>query len=93
MDRLTDFFETIAEDPRIGSGHIVVYLALLSLWQTRGCPSTFEVATYEVLRFTGIRKRDTYLQRIKELADFGYIVYRPAENEHIKAEVSFKRLY
>lgn len=87
-----DFFETIGEDPRIGSGHIVVYFALLRVWEMSGKTDEFEVATYEMLRLTKIRKRDTYLLRIKELAMFGYIKYVPAENEYVKAIVVFKKL-
>ena len=87
-----DFFDTIADDPRIGANHIVVYLALLHAWQVKGCPKTMEVATYEVMRYAKLRKRDTYLMRVKDLAAFGYLVYYPAENEYIKAEVGFKKL-
>lgn len=92
MGQLDDFFDTIADDPRIGSSHIVIYLALLHAWQERGCPEIMEVATYEVMRYAKLRKRDTYLMRIKDLATFGYLTYYPAENEHVKAEVRFKKL-
>ena len=87
-----DFFETIVDDPRIGTSHIVIYLALMHTWQRKGCPLTMEVATYEMLQFTKFRKKDTYLLRIKDLATFGYIMYQPAENEYVKAEVGFKKL-
>ncbi len=88
----SDFYETIADDPRIGPGHIVVYFALLHVWLRAGTEAPFEVATYEMLQLTKIRKRDTYLTRIKDLAMFGYIKYVPAENEYVKAVVEFKRL-
>lgn len=89
---LDDFFDTIAEDPRIGTSHIVVYLALLHAWTLKGCPASMEVAAYEIMRYTKFRKRDTYLIRVKELAAFGYITYTAAENEYVKAEVGFKKL-
>lgn len=90
--QLGDFFETIADDPRIGASHIVIYLALLYIWQLKGCPETMEVAAYEIMRYTKFRKRDTYQMRIKDLAAFGYLKYIPAENGYIKAEVVFKKL-
>ncbi len=89
---LNDFFETIVDDPRIGTSHIVIYLALVHAWQMKECPQTMEVATYEMLRLTKFRKKDTYLARVKDLAIFGYIKYKPAENEFVKAEVKFKKL-
>ena len=90
--QLGDFFEIIADDPRIGTSHIVIYLALLHAWELKGCPETMEVATYEIMRYAKLRKRDTYLLRMKDLAAFGYIKYCPAQNEYVKAEVRFKRL-
>ncbi len=89
---LDDFFETIIDDPRIGTSHIVIYLSLLHLWQIKGCPQTMEVTAFEVIQYAKFRKRDTYLMRIKDLADFGYLKYLPAENEHVKAEIRFRKL-
>jgi hypothetical protein len=92
LPTLADFFETIADDARIGPAHVVVYIALMHLCAVSGGHDTFEVATYEMLRLTKILKKDTYLLRIKQLAAFGYLKYIPAENEHIKAMVAFKKL-
>lgn len=89
---LADFFETIVEDPRIGANHIVVYLALRYYSELRGHPAVLYVDSFEVMRFTKIRKRGTYLRHLKELGVFGYVKYLPAENEYLKAEIVFKRL-
>lgn len=89
---LDDFFETIVDDPRIGTTHIVIYLTLVHLWQIRGCPLTMEVSAIEVMRYAKFRKRDTYLMRIKDLSKFGYLKYLPAENEYVKGEVGFRKL-
>ncbi len=92
MGQFNEFFDTIVEDPRIGASHIVIYLTLLHIWQEKGCPQTLEVAAYEILRFAKLRKRDTYLLRVRDLRDFGYLKYTPAENEYVKAEVRFTKL-
>ncbi|MES2373475.1 MAG: hypothetical protein V4557_12895 [Bacteroidota bacterium] len=89
---LADFFETIADDPRIGANHIVVYLALRYRWELDGNPNVLAVDSFEMMRFAKIRKRDTYLKSLRELGEFGYVRYIPAENEYLKAEVVFKRL-
>ena len=87
-----DFFETIADDPKMSTTHVVIYLALLHQWHLQGSPSSIEVASFEVMRLTKIRKRDTYLKGVKDLAEFGYIKYQPAENEYIKARIWFRKL-
>ena len=89
---LADFYDTIRDDPRIGPGHIVVYIALLHIGGMSNCIERFEVASYELMQLTKIRKRDTVLLRMKELASFGYIRYTPAENEYIKAVVVLRKL-
>lgn len=89
---MADFFETVSFDPKIGANHIVVYLALLNEWQKQDCPPVIYVATYEMLQVTRIRSVDTYLKHIRELASFGYIKYLPALNEHVKAEIQFRKL-
>lgn len=92
FQHLADFFETVSQDPRIGANHIVVYLALVNIWQSQNCPHQIKVATYEMLQVTRIRSHDTYLKHVKELAVFGYIRYQPALNEHVKAEIQFRKL-
>lgn len=92
FQHLADFFETVSVDPRIGANHIVVYLALVNIWQCQDCPSQIHVATYEMLQLTRIRSIDTYLKHVKELSVFGYIRYQPALNEHVKAEIQFRKL-
>lgn len=92
FQHLSDFFETVSGDPRIGANHIVVYLALVNVWQVQDCPNQIQVATYEMLQLTRIRSSDTYLKHVRELASFGYIKYQPALNEHVKAEIQFRKL-
>ena len=89
---LADFFETIVDDPRIGANHIVVYMALRYCSEVKGNPPVLYVDSIEVMRFTKIRKRGTYLRHLKELRIFGYVKYLPAENEYLKAEIVFKRV-
>ena len=90
--QINDFFDTISVDPRIGTSHIAIYLALVHVWELKNRPETFEVTTYEMMKLVKCRKRDTYLLRLRDLADFGYIKYTTAENEHVPAVIGFKRL-
>jgi hypothetical protein len=89
---LLSFFETIEDDPRICPVHIAIYLALLSRWQENGGGEQLEIATYELMRVCKVLDRGTYLRRLRELAQFGYLYYEPAENDHVKGRVKFRRL-
>lgn len=92
FQHLSDFFETVATDPRIGANHIVVYLALVNIWQIADCPKEIHVATYEMMQLTRIRSNDTYLKHVRDLASFGYINYQPALNDQVKAVIQFRKL-
>ena len=92
FQQLADFFDTVGNDPRIGANHIVVYLALVNVWQLQGYPVELHVASWEMMQVARIRSVDTYLKHVKELAAFGYIRYQPALNEQVKAIVEFRRL-
>ena len=92
FQHLSDFFETVSGDPRIGANHIVVYLALVNIWQIADCPNEIHIATYEMLQLTRIRSIDTYLKHVRELASFGYIRYQHALNDQVKAVIAFRKL-
>ncbi len=91
MVSIADFFETVADDPRILSSHIVLYLGLVNVWQERGCPEEFEIVSADLaakVKFS----RDTFRIRINELREFGYIKYEAAGNQFVKGMVGFKKL-
>jgi hypothetical protein len=90
--QLADFFDTISQDSRIGANHIVIYLALVNVWQHLGFPDDIQVSTYEMMQVTRIKAIDTYLKHLRGLAVFGYISYQPAVNDQIKAVIRFRRL-
>jgi hypothetical protein len=77
--QLVDFFDTIGEYERASANHIVIYLALYNCWKRKGYPTILVIDSDEVMHFRRIKKRDTYLLRLKELRDFGYMRYQPGE--------------
>lgn len=91
MVGIADFFETVAEDPRILSSHIVLYLGLVNVWQGQGCPEEFEIISSEVMRIVKL-SRDTFRIRLNDLRAFGYIKYEAAGNQFVKGVVAFKKL-
>ena len=95
MDHLqifSDFFEHAAIDQRIGTAHISVYMALLQLFVKARCAGTLSVNRKEVMDLARIQGRGTYQKCMKELEQYGYIVYSPSFNPVIKCEVQLLNL-
>lgn len=91
MVSVADFFETVAEDPRILASHMVLYLGLVNIWQGKGCPDEFEIVCSDVMRVVKL-SRETFRVRLRELREFGYIRYEVAGNQYVKGVVGFRKL-
>ncbi len=89
---IVTFFDTIAEDPRMGANHIIVYFALRTLWLKSDCPAMLEFFSRDAMRMARIKSRDTFRKHIHDLHAFGYISYAPAHEEQVMALVQFKKI-
>lgn len=78
---LRRFFEKSSSDPRIGSVHIAVYLAILNICLMRGCTS-LTLFSWEVMPEAKISGRMTYRKVIRELTEYGYLFYQASFNKH-----------
>jgi hypothetical protein len=86
-----DFFETVAEDPRMLASHMIIYIALMNTWEQQGRPEEIEFVTSDILKVVKLT-RDTFRIRIRELKEFGYIRYEAAGNQFGKGIVVFRKL-
>jgi hypothetical protein len=89
---LNGFFERLAEDERLSSYHISLYIALFQLWNANRFSDQFSISRTEVMQLARIGSANTYARCIKELADWGYITYRPSSNLHSGSKVTCTRL-
>ncbi len=78
LQPVEDFFAAIAEDPRINTSHISLYMALLKLWGEHGGKNPVRVYSYEVMSVCKISGIATYHKSIRELHQYGYIRYVPS---------------
>lgn len=74
-EQFSDFFAAIADDPRINTTHVSLYMALLQLWKEHDFRSPFQAFSHEVMQRAKILSSATYYKSIKDLSDFGYIKY------------------
>lgn len=88
---LNGFFERLAEDERLSSYHISLYLALFQHWNANRFSDQFTISRTEVMQLARIGSANTYARCIKELTDWGYIKYLPTSNLHSGSKVTCTR--
>ena len=91
LQQLTDFYETIADDVRIGVSHICLYVALLYEWDLSSLQNPICINRHSLMRHARI-SRKTYNKCMKELQEYGYIKYKPSSNPLERSQVYFKKL-
>ena len=75
--RLDQFFTDISVDARITAMHISVYTAVLRC-ANRLMSECISMYSYELMSLSKISCGKTYYRVVRELSDFGYIVYEPS---------------
>ena len=89
---LTNFYTAIAEDPRIGTTHVSIYLALLQQWNVNGGVNPFQIERTAVMKIAKINARHTYNRCMNDLKAFGYLAYTPSANGSSPSSVYLKKL-
>jgi len=80
LEPLSHFFSAIENDPRISVTHIGIYAALLQYWSEHGCVDPVRVFSSEIMRIAKISASTTYHKAIRELSEYGYLIYNPSFN-------------
>lgn len=70
------FLDKAHSDPRIGTTHIALYLAILNMWYL----NSGDLAVYnrQVMKLAKISSTSTYSKLLKDLTEGGYIVFEPS---------------
>lgn len=91
MEQLATFYEVIADDTRIGTTHICLYLALCNEIKDFPDGSVIEVNRDCLMKNARI-SRKTYNKCMNDLQEYGYIKYEPSSNPLYKSKVCLKKL-
>lgn len=92
FEPLTEFYEAIADDARIGVTHISLYMALLQQWNMSGGINPVIVIRSNIMKAAKINARYTYNKCMNNLQEFGYITYLPSSSPFICSTVYLKGL-
>ena len=85
---LSGFFIRLAEDQRMTPYHISLYLALFQQWNAERFGDWFVISRSEIMQLSRIGSANTYARCMKELSDWGYIMYTASSNLHSGSRVS-----
>ena len=80
IPELNKFFAAIREDPRISPVHISLFMAIVQHWNNNNCKSPVCAFSKDLMQLAKISGVATYHRSIKELHEYGYIVYQPSYN-------------
>ncbi len=89
---LTTFYNSIADDARVGTTHISLYMALLQQWNLNGGKNPIEVSRNQIMKAAKIQSRHTFNQHINALCEYGYISYKPAINASVQSKIIINHL-
>jgi len=87
VKELTSFYSAIKSDPRIGTTHISLYMALFQFYNLNRLSNPILITRTAVMEVAKISGLATYHKCMKDLNDFGYIKYEPSYNPAISSQV------
>lgn len=70
----------MSEDERLSPYHLSVYNALFMLWNECGFASKLSINRNDVMKLSKIGNQNTYTKVLKQLHEYGYILYEPSFN-------------
>ena len=81
-------FVQISNDDRVTVWHISIYIAILFIWYENGYKNPVPVTRKWIMRLAHISSIATYHKCIRELQEFGYLIYSPSFNPSVGSRVS-----
>ncbi|MFD0765398.1 hypothetical protein ACFQZI_11090 [Mucilaginibacter lutimaris] len=87
---LSVFFDAVRKDPRICVTHIGLFATLVAYWQANGYPSPIYAYAREIMPMAKILANTTYHRCIRDLHDFGYILYEPSYKRNERSKIFLK---
>ena len=80
IKHLSAFFELAADDNRLNSSHVSMYLAIFQFWNAHRFENPLSISRNELMSVSKIASKSTYQKCINELSRFGYLQYMPSNN-------------
>lgn len=78
LDIISAFFLKVAANPKIGTTHIGLFMALLHCWKEQQCQLPFNISRSRLMKLAKIKSTSTYHICIKDLKECLIINYEPS---------------
>ncbi len=91
IGHVSSFFQMIAEDERITPWHVSLYFALFQIWNNTRFKEEINIRREELMELSKIGSANTYTRCLKELNDWGYIMYAPSKSRFKSSKVHMYR--
>ncbi len=85
------FVARIEQDERLGPWHISLYYALFHCWNDNQRTNPISINRQEVMSLSKIGSVNTYTKALKQLHEWGYILYEPSYNRWLGSKVYMYR--
>lgn len=80
ISQLTAVITKFAEDDRLNTAHVSLYLALFQFWNLNRFENPISLNRSEAMRVSKIGSKSTYHRCINELSEWKYLEYLPSKN-------------
>jgi len=86
-NHLAVFFVKAANDARIGTSHISLYLTIVSLWQMQGGREPVSSFAKTVMKLAKISSSATYVRLLRDLCEGGYLSFQPSFYKRLPSSI------
>lgn len=77
---LSSVLEVIADDNRLNTSHVSLYVALFQIWNQHRFENPISINRSDTMRISKIGSRVTYHRCLNNLSEWNYIKYFPSHN-------------
>ena len=78
LEIISNFFLKVATNPKIGTTHIGLFMALLYCWKEQQCQLPFHISRSKVMELAKIKSTSTYHICINDFKYVKIIAYKPS---------------
>jgi hypothetical protein len=90
LDAVDKIYRSLSNDKRVNVWHMSIFMALLYLWKQNDYSNPVAITRRVVMALAHVHSIVTYHKCIKELQQYGYILYEPSFNPSIGSFITIQ---
>jgi hypothetical protein len=85
--QISAFLKRIEKEPRFGTAHIALYLALLAYWNAQSNRNPISVYNWQIMKSSKISSTSTAAKVLKDLCETSLIEFRPSFYHQVPSQI------